>query len=188
MSRIVQMISKILPVLSKILSNRWLQTIILILVLFSATGFAFYIWNLAPRVDQPIAFNHRVHTNDAGIECSECHSGYATGPRSGLPSSEVCMVCHSELLTENPEEKNLLEKVQGGQPVIFRKLFHLPEHVYYSHRRHVILGKLECAQCHGDIANSDKPPIRPLVQITMNFCIDCHAQAQVNNDCKSCHR
>jgi hypothetical protein len=98
------------------------------------------------------------------------------------------MACHSEALTKSTEEAKLREETQRGNPPVFRKLFHLPPHVYYSHRRHVVLGKLECVNCHGQIANTQTPPSRPLVQISMDFCTGCHAASKVTNDCKACHR
>ena len=158
-------------------------------VLLITTGaFAYRSWKRSGEIVQPIAFNHQAHSDKAQIECSECHAHFSKGAHSGLPTSEVCMTCHADALTKSPEEEKLRRLVQEGRPVVFRKLFHLPSHVYYSHRRHVVLGKLECKQCHGEIAHTQIPPSRPLVAISMDFCTDCHKQAKVTNDCKSCHR
>lgn len=167
---------------------RYLGSLILIVLLLTATGYAYRTWRVADRVEQPIAFNHRAHVASAQIECSQCHAYFSQGAHSGLPDAEVCMGCHTEALTQSREEAKLRDSFQRGQPGAFRKLFHLPSHVYYSHRRHVVLGKLECAGCHGDIANSELPPSRPLVKISMNFCVQCHSKSNVTNDCKSCHR
>jgi hypothetical protein len=60
--------------------------------------------------------------------------------------------------------------------------------VYFSHRRHVGIGKLECGACHGDIAVSQHPPSRALVRITMEFCLDCHRAKGQSLDCVACHR
>lgn len=167
---------------------RYLGSLGFIVLLISATGYAYRTWTRVDRIEQPIAFNHRAHVASAQIECSQCHAYFSQGAHSGLPDAEVCMACHSESLTQNPEEAKLRDTFQRGQPIVFRKLFHLPPHVYYSHRRHVVLGKLECAGCHGDIANSESPPSRPLVRISMNFCLECHSRSNITNDCKSCHR
>lgn len=167
---------------------RHLGSLILIVLLVTVTAYAYRSWKRADRIEQPLAFSHRTHAANAQIECAQCHPYFSQGARSGLPDSEVCVACHAEALTQSPEETKLRDSFQRNQPIVFRKLFHLPTHVYYSHRRHVVLGKLECATCHGDIANSESPPLRPLVQVSMDFCVKCHARSNVTNDCKACHR
>jgi hypothetical protein len=138
------------------------------------------------RVDQPIAFNHTVHTEI--IECDTCHEYYGSRDHSGLPSLSLCMSCHEEALTESDEEQKLLELVAAGSTVKFQKLFRLPDNVFYSHRRHVSLGELECATCHGDVAMTETPPEVPLIRISMKFCQDCHQERNVRDACTSCHR
>jgi hypothetical protein len=165
-----------------------LGLILLILAVISGSAFAYWGWGRTDRIVQPIAFNHRAHVTNAQIQCSECHAYYSQGAHSGLPNADTCMACHSDALTKSPEEAKLREGFQRGNPPVFRKLFHLPAHVYYSHRRHVVLGKLECIRCHGQIADTEAPPLRPLVRISMDFCTGCHTQSKVTNDCKSCHR
>jgi hypothetical protein len=46
--------------------------------------------------------------------------------------------------------------------------------VHFSHQRHVIVGKVDCKACHGDIAQRTTPPPAPLVTIRMQLCLDCH--------------
>jgi hypothetical protein len=160
----------------------------LVLLVFCGSAYTYWRWSRNDRITQPIAFNHRAHITNAQLQCSDCHPYYSKGARSGLPSADVCMTCHSDALTKSPEEAKLREESQRGNPPVFRKLFHLPPHVYYSHRRHVVLGKLECVQCHGQIADTVTPPTSPLVRISMDFCTGCHTQLKVTNDCKACHR
>jgi hypothetical protein len=155
-----------------------------IFILFS--GSAYVVRNWRSRVSQPIQFNHRKHT--AQMECSACHIYYSQGAHSGLPDASICSICHDTALTKSPEEAKLRKMLTDGTPLVFNKLFHLPNHVYYSHRRHVVLGKLECVQCHGGIANTEATPTQPLVKITMNYCLQCHEKSKVTTDCKSCHR
>jgi hypothetical protein len=138
------------------------------------------------RVAQPIAFNHSVHVEL--MECSDCHLYYSEREHSGLPSLSLCMECHEDAQTESAEEQKIRDIVAGGEPVEFRKLFRLPDHVFYSHQRHVSLGELECATCHGSIATTLTPPEEPLVRITMQFCLDCHQDRGVRDACTVCHR
>lgn len=159
-------------------------TMVAMAILVSGSAYAVRTWR--NRVAQPIQFSHRKHT--AQMECSACHTYYTQGAHSGLPDASICSICHDTPLTKSPEEAKLHKILADGKPLVFNKLFHLPEHVYYSHRRHAVLGKLECIQCHDGIADTEVPPRQPLVKITMNFCVDCHQKSKVTTDCKSCHR
>lgn len=140
------------------------------------------------NVIQPVQFNHQKHVKDVGIECSACHEYYETREHSGLPALTTCLSCHADGLTDSPEEKKLLELAKHDPPPAFRKLFRLPDHAYYSHRRHVVAAGLKCETCHGAIADTTAPPSRPLVRITMDTCVACHTEQDVETDCTHCHR
>ncbi len=158
-------------------------------IVMGATGFDAGRVALRPvhRVTQPIQFNHQKHVK-AGLECSTCHEYFATSEHSGLPSLSLCKGCHAEPLTKSPEEQKLIALAASNPQVPFQKLFRLPDHVRYSHQRHVALGGLQCATCHGAIADTTAPPPYPLVRITMDFCTRCHNERGVKTDCTQCHR
>lgn len=44
---------------------------------------------------QPIAYSHRLHAGELGIDCQHCHTGAETGPTAGIPPFSTCMNCHS---------------------------------------------------------------------------------------------
>lgn len=44
---------------------------------------------------QPIAYSHRLHAGQLGIDCQHCHTGAATGRMAGIPSANTCMNCHT---------------------------------------------------------------------------------------------
>lgn len=159
-------------------------------VLMTAAGFPTGRTVLRPaaHVAQPIQFNHQKHVKDAGVECSVCHEYYATGEHSGLPSLELCKSCHAEALTKSAEEQKLIALFASNPQPVFRKLFRMPDHVRYSHRRHVAAGGLACEVCHGAIADTTTPPATPLVRITMDTCTNCHSDRGVKTDCTHCHR
>lgn len=156
----------------------------------ASAGFAAGRILLRPNrsVDQPVEFNHKLHVEEVELECSTCHEYFASGEHSGLPTLETCMQCHEEALTETSEEQKLLRLADEGGRAEFRKLFRMPDHVFYSHRQHVTAAGLECATCHGDIEGTTAPPRTPLVRITMDTCVNCHAERAVNTDCTHCHR
>jgi cytochrome c553 len=139
-------------------------------------------------VAQPIAFSHEKHVQELEIGCKECHQYYETSQHSGLPTLTTCKGCHEEPLTDKPEERKIQTLAGEGQDDVFRKLFRLPDHAYYSHRRHVAAAGIDCETCHGGIAHTTEPPEAPLVRITMGFCLDCHQRSGVSSDCTRCHR
>jgi hypothetical protein len=156
----------------------------------AASGFAAGRIALRPagRVSQPVQFNHQKHVKDLGLECSICHEYYSTSEHSGLPSLALCEGCHSEPLTKSSEEQTLLKLIASTPQPGFNKLFRMPDHVRYSHRRHVASGGLECETCHGAIAEMSAPPPIALKRITMDTCTSCHLERGVRTDCTACHR
>lgn len=137
-------------------------------------------------LEQPLPFNHRVHAEN-GMECSDCHQLYREHPASGKPTLEVCSGCHSEPIGQSQSEKLLLEYILNREEIPWKRIYRLPPDVYFSHRRHVRLGKVECQTCHGNIGQSSSPPSQPL-KISMKKCMKCHEQEKVDNDCLACHR
>jgi hypothetical protein len=138
-------------------------------------------------VTQPIAFNHRLHVEGNGLECVECHAYVLTQTFAGLPSLERCLECHETAVTDSAEEEKLRELAAWGETLVWKRLYEMPDHVYSSHRRHVVAGGIDCAECHGPVAATTRPPARPLRALTMDFCMDCHRRRGASNDCLACH-
>lgn len=146
----------------------------------------FFTLSQAFKADQPIAFNHKVHL-DQGVECDTCHQFYKTQSFSGLPHIDTCLECHKEPMTKSPEEEKIRIFAKQGKDLAWKQIHVEPEHVFFSHRRHVVLGKLACQGCHGTIGQSERPPSAPAVKMTMSWCMGCHARSKVTNDCMACH-
>ena len=138
-------------------------------------------------ITQPIAFNHRKHI-DNELECSACHSLFQTSAHAGRPATDTCILCHETALTESPEEEKVREYAARGEQIPWRRLFKLPQHVYFSHQTHVVSGQVECKSCHGSIGDSTSPPSKAEIQLTMDRCIDCHKSRGASIDCLTCHK
>ena len=140
---------------------------------------------------QPLGYNHKIHIENAGLTCADCHTPVQSSSSSAttIPSLEVCTPCHSEQpISESPEEKKLLEFVAQKTEIPWKRVYSVPDHVYFSHRRHVTKAGLECKVCHGDVQEFTKPITAPFVPVTMENCMRCHRENNVTNDCLSCHR
>ncbi len=152
---------------------------IVLLLLFFSSG-------LGSKSGQPILFNHKKHM-EQGLECDACHRFFKTQTFSGMPNLATCLECHKEPVTQSSQEQKIRQFQEKGQEIPWRQIYEQPDHVFFSHRRHVVLGKMECKNCHGDIAQSEKPPMKPWVKMTMGWCMSCHAKNEVTNDCMACH-
>jgi hypothetical protein len=142
----------------------------------------------SPPVPQPVAFNHSKHTQELGLNCEFCHVYVKKGAHAGLPDAQTCTMCHQTPQGTSAEAARVTTLLTQGDPLSFNKLFKLEPHVFYTHRRHVGIAELECRGCHGDIADTERPPKRPLVKIDMDFCMDCHRDEGQTLDCNACHR
>jgi len=143
---------------------------------------------IAQSVEQPIPFNHKLHVEEAGMECTDCHLYAVDGVRATIPNIDVCGECHEEPLTESEHEAQVAEHVRDGVPIPWRKVYWVPEHVYFSHRRHTAIAGIACERCHGNMSERVDPLTRPLVRLDMNECIKCHRETDVSNDCVACHK
>lgn len=144
----------------------------------------------SPPVVQPVAFNHKAHV-DNGLGCDFCHQGLAAGsPLAGKPKTAVCRNCHNPdaPLVNSPAEKQLLGYLKESKDPPWALVHRLPDYAYFSHFRHVTLGKLECKVCHGDVAERTTPMPRLISPLTMDWCRRCHAEKKATLDCNACHR
>lgn len=142
----------------------------------------------APEVVQPIAFDHARHAQEE-LACLQCHENAETSPHASLPRISACMLCHNEAKGEHPDEPRIREYAEKKEPIPWRQVNRLPGHVYFSHAMHVKLGKMDCAECHGDMAKLDKPPASSQIDhLTMSRCMECHAERGATNDCLACHK
>jgi c(7)-type cytochrome triheme protein len=147
-----------------------------------------------PAPSQPIAFNHHKHTvklneRSPTLACTACHAGADTSAVASIPSIDKCLGCHMKEQNDRPEEQAVRTLAARGGPLAFEQVTRNAGHVYFSHRAHVVLGELTCAQCHGDVTAWEKPPDRVDTRLTnMDGCIDCHRQRGASTNCRTCHK
>ncbi len=140
-------------------------------------------------VTQPIRYSHKAHMETAGMACADCHASVLTSPTASLPSLEVCSTCHSDQpISQSVEEIKVLEFVKKGEVIPWQRVYYVPDHVYFSHRRHVTKAGLECKACHGDVPEFTEPVASQFLPVTMENCMQCHRENNVSNDCLTCHR
>jgi len=122
-------------------------------------------------IEQPVPFSHKHHVGDVGIECRYCHATVDRTAYAGMPSSETCMNCHSQLFTDAPMLAPVRDSVRDGKPLHWNRVNRLPDFVYFDHSVHVANG-VDCTNCHGDV--SRMPLTARARSLEMRWCLDCH--------------
>jgi len=125
--------------------------------------------------EQPVAFSHAHHVGDEGFDCRYCHTSVETSAFAGLPSTETCMNCHSQIWSESPELAPVRASIQTGESIPWRRVHDLPDFVYFDHSIHVKQG-VGCTTCHGPV---DKMPLTwQHASLHMEWCLDCHREPE----------
>jgi hypothetical protein len=122
-------------------------------------------------VEQPIQFDHRHHTRDEGIDCMFCHTTVDRSPHAGIPDSQLCMNCHSQIWNQSPYLEPVRASFRDDRPLNWIRVNDLPDFVYFNHSIHVRKG-VGCETCHGRV---DRMPLMfQAKSLQMEWCLDCH--------------
>jgi hypothetical protein len=122
-------------------------------------------------ITQPIEFDHRHHVGDEGIDCRYCHQTVERSPSAGMPSTAVCMNCHSQIWNKSPLLDAVRQAYFTDRPIAWNRVHDLPDHVYFNHAIHVGKG-VGCVTCHGRV--DEMAAVHQEAPLTMGWCLDCH--------------
>jgi hypothetical protein len=142
-----------------------------------AVAFGLMVWRdrsyqpVGEPVAQPIPFSHKHHVGDDGIDCRYCHTTVERSAFAGLPSSGICLSCHSQLYTDQGVLQPLRESAASGRPIAWQRVHQLPDFVFFNHSVHVNKG-VACVECHGRV---DQMPLTwRVAPLQMQWCLGCH--------------
>jgi hypothetical protein len=122
-------------------------------------------------LDQPVPFSHKHHTLELGIDCRYCHTSVEKSSFAGVPSTEICMSCHSQIWTNSPLLQPVRDSYKSGQPIRWARVNRVPDFVYFDHSIHVNRG-VNCNVCHGPV--QDMGLTYKGQAFFMSWCLDCH--------------
>jgi hypothetical protein len=127
--------------------------------------------------EQPIAYSHKLHADELGIDCRYCHANVERSQEAMVPPTQTCMGCHAVVQKDSPKLAVLRDSWKGGKPVEWVRIHKLPDHVFFDHSVHLVAG-VGCATCHGridqmEVVRLDKP-------ISMGWCLECHRDPAPN--------
>ncbi|MGP1613536.1 MAG: cytochrome c3 family protein [Pollutimonas bauzanensis] len=124
-------------------------------------------------VDQPIAFSHKHHVGDDGIDCRYCHTSVDTSATAGMPSTGICLSCHAQLYRDAPALAPLHASLREGKPIRWNRVYDLPDFVFFNHSIHVNKG-VACITCHGHVDRM--PAMLRQEPLDMQWCLNCHRE------------
>lgn len=151
---------------------------------------------------QPIAFSHRLHAGELGINCTYCHATADKGKHAGIAPLTACMSCHqfvqAPLGAVRAEEKLAAEENREPRQIIspeLRKLYDAwglddqlqparePEPVEwvrihnlpdFAYFNHAahVNAGVSCQTCHGPVETMER--VRQEATLSMGWCLQCH--------------
>jgi hypothetical protein len=123
-----------------------------------------------PRFQQ-VPFSHQHHVSGLGIDCRYCHSSVENSAFAGMPPTETCMSCHSQVWTDAEMLAPVRQSLVTQQPLHWTRVNQLPDFVFFNHGIHVQKG-IGCSSCHGRV---DQMPLTwKEHSLFMRWCLDCH--------------
>lgn len=153
---------------------------------------------------QPIEFRHDIHVKQNQIDCEYCHSGVLESKHALIPSANVCMNCHAAVNEAHCSGEEEIKKIyehtgwdpnkrqylhadgkyydvpREDKPIKWVKVHNLQDFVYFNHSQHVVVGGLECEECHGEV--QEMGVAQQYAPLTMGWCIDCHRKTEINEE------
>jgi Cytochrome c7 and related cytochrome c/Class III cytochrome C family len=127
-------------------------------------------------LEQPVPFSHKHHAAELGIDCRYCHTSVETSSFAGIPPTETCMTCHSQIWTNSSMLEPVRSSYATGQSLEWRRVNALPDFVYFNHSIHIKKG-IGCTTCHGQVG--EMPITWKQNTLYMRWCIDCHKHPEL---------
>lgn len=150
--------------------------LVIVLALFlAAINRSSYLTEVGVARAQPVPFSHKHHVGDEGIDCRYCHTSVERSSFAGIPSTKICMNCHSQIWSESPALEPVRESFRTGQSIEWTRVHNLPRFVYFDHSIHVNKG-VGCTTCHGPV---DRMPLMWRENsLYMEWCLECHREPE----------
>jgi cytochrome c7-like protein len=168
-----------MPQIFSLRASLWFKTALIatpfILVVAGLAAYRFSYSSYATQVDmaldQPVPFSHQHHVGGLGIDCQYCHTTVTKTADAGMPDTETCMTCHSQIWTEAKVLQPVRESLSSHIPIRWTRVHNLADYVYFDHSIHINKG-ISCTKCHGDVESM--PILGKKVTLQMGWCLECH--------------
>ena len=130
-----------------------------------------YVTEVNTARPQVVPFSHKHHVGELGLDCRYCHSSVEVSSSAGMPATETCMTCHSQIWTNSSMLEPVRASYGSSKPISWTRVNAVPDFVYFNHSIHVAKG-VGCTTCHGPVAEMN---ITWRGQtLYMRWCLECH--------------
>ena len=145
--------------------------VVVLVATLAAINRSSYVTEVGVARSQPVQFSHKHHVSDDGIDCRYCHTSVEESSFAGIPSTKICMNCHTQIWAESPILEPVRESFRTGKSLEWTRVHNLPGFVYFDHSIHVHKG-VGCTTCHGRV---DQMPLMWRENtLYMEWCLECH--------------
>lgn len=134
-----------------------------------------YVTEVSIAREQPVQFSHEHHVAQLGLDCRYCHTSVEISPFAGIPSTSICMNCHTEIWANTQFLAPVRASYETNLPLIWTRVHNLPDFVFFNHAIHVAKG-VGCSTCHGRVDRM--PLVWKTESLFMNWCLDCHSEPE----------
>ena len=125
--------------------------------------------------EQPVPFSHKHHAGELGLDCRYCHPTVEKSSFAGVPPTQTCMTCHSQIWTNSSMLEPVRLSYRTDKSIAWTRVNAVPQFVYFDHSIHINKG-VGCTTCHGPIAQM--PLTYRAETLYMSFCLNCHRQPE----------
>jgi hypothetical protein len=126
---------------------------------------------------QPVAYSHKLHAGNLGIDCRYCHFTVERSAYAAIPTTATCMNCHTRVKPQSPLLQAVRESYASGRPIPWVRIHRLPDYVYFNHEAHLAAG-VSCVSCHGRVDQMIE--VQQAQPLSMTWCLDCHRNPAPN--------
>lgn len=148
-----------------------------VLLLGCAAVLAFWYYGSPKNTDvgyrpvQPIAYSHKLHAGDLGLDCRYCHTSVEASSIAIIPPTQTCMNCHKLVLPESEKLLPVRESYSTEKPMEWIRVHNIPDYAYFNHSAHINAG-VGCQSCHGNIDYMEI--VMQTKPLSMGWCLECH--------------
>jgi Cytochrome c7 and related cytochrome c len=126
---------------------------------------------------QPVPFSHQHHVGQLGFDCRYCHTSVENSSFAGIPSTKICMNCHSQMWVGSEMLAPVRASYASGRSLEWQRVHNLPQFAYFDHSIHIHKG-VGCVTCHGPV--DEMPLTWQSGELTMAWCLNCHEDPAKN--------
>jgi len=129
------------------------------------------------RPEQPVPFSHKLHAGDLQVSCLYCHGNVERAAVASVPSTQMCMNCHSLVARDKASLEPVRASASSGQPLMWVRVHKIPDYAYFPHAPHLRAG-VGCSSCHGNVKAMER--IQQAEPLSMGWCLECHRRPEPN--------